>query len=58
MKINRWCWIWERIGKRKGKLFGYIYNPYLKSAQHCLELYNIIHNSNLILKDVFIVWEK
>ena len=30
-KLKRWVWFWERIGRFKCRLYGYIYNPeYLK----------------------------
>lgn len=56
-RVKRWAWFWERIGRRKGRLYGYIYNPYLKSAQDCLDNFNAIQGANLTLKDVYITWE-
>jgi hypothetical protein len=55
--IKKWCWFWERIGHKKGKMYGYIFNPYLKSAQECLNIFNVINETNLKLKDVFVIWE-
>jgi len=57
---KKWIWFYERIGRKKGKLYGYLFNPYFKNAQECLNLFNCIDNfanKELTLKDVYIIWE-
>jgi len=53
--LKRWVWFWS---KEKGvtgrRLYGYVYNPYLKPAQDCLDTFNAIHGGNLTLKDVYV----
>ena len=52
-KIKRWIWFRDK----QNKMLGYLYNPYLKNSQDCLETFNIIHNGNLTLKDVKVRFE-
>ena len=47
MKIDKCFWI-----KTKENKFYYVFNPYLKNAQYCIETINIINETNFNLEDV------
>ena len=47
MRINTCFWIRTNNNKHY-----YVFNPYLKTAKHCLETINIINKTNYKLKDV------
>jgi len=58
-RIGKWAWFWSKDKGITGRrLYGYVYNANLKSAQDCLDTFNAIHNENLTLKDVYITWDK
>jgi len=54
MNIKKWIWFY---GRKDNRCYGYLYNPYLKTREVMLDLYNVIHESNLTLKDVKIRFE-
>ena len=53
-KIDKCAWFWD---KDTGRVLGYVFNPYLKDAQYCLDNHNAIMNTTRTLKDTKVTFE-